>query len=124
MNIKHITPQSCIKKLGQITRGEVFRFVNSSTPYMRIQYDGNEIFDAYHHYYDLEDAIEDSIKVFTEDLYEWNEEGINYEHYQDDDVLRQMCGYVNLATGGVFMSHQDEEVITVRANLTIEDTVV
>jgi hypothetical protein len=32
-----------------------------------------------------------------------------------------MCGYVNLATGEVFMSHQDEEVVMVRAELTIED---
>lgn len=124
MNIKHITPKSYTKKLGQTQKGEVFRFANSSTPYMRIQYDGNEVFDAYHHYYDLEDAICDSVQVFDEDLYQWNNDTLDYEYYQDDSVLKQMCGYVNLATGGVFISHQDEEIISVRANLTIEDTTV
>jgi hypothetical protein len=121
MNIKHITPKACTKKLEQTNKGEVFRFANSSTPYMRIQYDGNEIFDAYHHYYDLEDAIADSIQVFDKDLYQWNDNTLDYEYYQDDSVLTQMCGYVNLATGEVFMSHQDEEVVVVRAELTIED---
>lgn len=124
MNIKHITPKAYTKKLGQTDRGEVFRFANSSTPYMKIQYDGNEVFDAYHHYYDLEDAIADSIQVFDEDLYEWDNDTLDYEHYQDDSVLKQMCGYVNLATGGVFISHQDEEIVAVRAELTIEDTTV
>ena len=88
MNIKHITPKSCTKKLGQTEKGEVFRFVNSPTPYMRLPFDGNEIFDAYHHYYDLEDAIEDSIAVFEEGLYAWNKEGLNYEYYQDDGAGR------------------------------------
>ena len=127
MNIKHITPKSYSKKLGQTEKGEVFRFANSPTPYIRIQFDGNEIFNAYHHYYDLEDAIGDSTEVFNEDLYEWQDEGegpLNFEYYQDDEVLKQMCGIVNLATGEVFMSHQDEEIISVRAELTIEDTVV
>lgn len=121
MNIKHISPKDYTKKLGQTNKGEVFRFANSSTPYMRIQYDGNEIFDAYHHYYDLEDAIADSIRVFDEDLYQWLNDTLDYEYYQDDSVLKQMCGYVNLATGEVFMSHQEEEIVVVRAELTIED---
>ena len=127
MNIKHITPKSYIKKLGQTEKGEVFRFADSSTPYMRIQFDGNEIFAAYHHYSDLEEAIYDSIAVFDEYLYDWQDKGegpLNCEYYQDDSVLKQMCGIVNLITGKVFMSHQDEEIISVRAELTIEDTTV
>ena len=127
MNIKHITPKAYTKKLGQTQKGEVFRFVNSPTPYMRVQFDGHEIFDAYHYYSDSEDAIYDSVAVFNEDLYDWQDKGegpLNFEYYQDNEVLKQMCGIVNLATGEVSMSHQDEEIISVRAELTIEDTTV
>ena len=123
MNITYNSPTPQTKKFGDIPNGEVFRFPDRKTPCMKINYNGNEIFQAYHFYYDMEDAIEDCIAVHNEELYVWNnkQEQLDYEHYQEADVLNHLLAYVSLDTGKIYVSHLDEQVILLKANLIIDE---
>ena len=123
MQITYNTPTPHTKTLDDMTHGEVFRFPNSKTPCMRVSLDGNEVFQAYHFYYDIEDAIDECVIVHQEELYTWDdkEEHLDYEFYQQSDVLNKLLAYVCLDIGKVYVSHQAEQVVPLKANLIIEE---
>jgi hypothetical protein len=123
MNITYNTPTPKTKTLEVIPNGEVFRFPNGKTPCMRINYDGNEIFQAYHYYCDIEDALDECIIVHEEELYAWDnkQEQLDYEYYQQSEALKNLIAYVCLGTGKIYISHKDEQVVPLKANLIIDE---
>ena len=123
MNITYKSPTLHTKTLDDIPNGEVFRFSNSKTPCMRVNFDGNEVFQAYHHYYDMDEALDECIITHEEELYAWDnkQEQLDYEHYHQSDVLKNLLAYVCLDIGKVYISHMNEQVVPLKANLIIED---
>jgi hypothetical protein len=123
MNITYNTPTLHSKKLGDIPNGEVFRFPNCTVPCMKINYNGNEIFQAYHYYYDIEDALDECIIVHEHDFYTWNgeQEQLDYECYQQSEILDNLLAYISLDTGKIYVSHIDERVIPLKADLIIDE---
>lgn len=123
MNITYNSPTPHTKTLGDITNSEVFRFPNCKVPCMRVNFDGNEVFQAYHYYYDMDDVIDECLIVHQEEVYVWNDkqEQLDYEHYLQPDALKNLLAYVCLDTSKVYISHKDEQVVPLKANLIIED---
>lgn len=123
MNITYNTPTPKTKTLADIRSGEVFRFPNGKTPCMRVNFDGNEVFQAYHFYYDMEDALDECIIAHQEELYIWNgeQEHLDYNHYRQSEALQNLLAYVCLDTGKVYVSHKDEQVVPLKANLIIDE---
>lgn len=123
MNITYNSPTPNTKKLDDIQNGEVFRFPNGKTPCMKVPFDGNEVFHAYHFYCDIEDAIDECLITHQDELYVWNEEEeqLDYEFYQQAEVLNKLLAYVCLDTGIVYISHKDEKVVPLQDNLIIEE---
>jgi len=123
MNITYNSPALHTKTLDDITNDEVFRFPDRKVPCMKINYNGNEIFQAYHCYYDMDDAIDECLIVHEEELYVWNnkQEQLDYEYYRQAEVLDKLLAYVSLDTGKIYISHQDEQIIPLKANLIIDE---
>jgi hypothetical protein len=123
MNITYNTPTPKTKALDDMTNGEVFRFPDRKTPCMRVNFDGNEVFQAYHYYYDIEEALDECIIVHEEELYAWDnkQEQLDYEYYQQSEALKNLLAYVCLDTGKVYVSHMDEKVVPLKANLIIDE---
>lgn len=123
MKITYNSPTPRTRPLDDIPSGEVFRFPNGKVPCMRVNFDGNEVFHAYHFYYDMDDTIEECLIVHQEELYTWDkkEEQLDYEFYRDPDVLNKLLAYVCLDTGKIYISHKDEQVIPLKTNLIIDE---
>jgi hypothetical protein len=122
MNIIYNSPTPT-KTLGDMTDGEVFRFPNCKAPCMKINYNGNEVFQAYHYYYDIDDALDECIVVHEHDFYTWigEQEHLDYECYQQSEILDNLLAYVSLDTGKIYVSHIDERVIPLKADLIIDE---
>ena len=123
MNITYNHPTPKTKTLNDIENGEVFRFPDCKTPCMKVNFDGNEIFQAYHYYYDMDDAIDECLIVHEEEVYVWNSEQklLDYEYYRQSEALQNLLAYVCLDTGKVYVSHKDEEVVPLKAYLIIDE---
>jgi hypothetical protein len=123
MKITYNHPTPHTKKLGDIPNGEVFRFSSCKVPCIRVNLNGNEVFQAYHYYYDIEDALDECIIVHEEELYVWDnkEEQLDYEHYQQSNALDNLLAYISLDTGKIYVSHIDEQVVPLKADLIIDE---
>lgn len=126
MKIKHVTPEPYTTRLEELSKGTVFRFQKSSTPYMLLPIiTGDEIKAMYSYKYNNKEKILDDIEIYDENLYIWAEDGdgdsLDENEYLNGGEDEELIAYIRLYDGKILLSHRQEIVIPLTAELTIED---
>lgn len=126
MKIRHLTPAPHTAKLGDLSKGTVFRFQKNSTPYMLLpNITGDEIKAMYKHRCGNTQQMLDDIEIYDQNLYLWVEDG-NGDTLDEDEYLNgcedeELIAYIRLDDGRILLSHKREIVLPLIAELAIED---
>lgn len=124
MKIKHLTPAPYTTHLENLSRGQVFRFKNSNSPYMALSYSGDEIKAVYKHRHGGIEELLGDIEIIDANLYIWSdndETELKADEYLHQNEDEELIAYLDLASGRVFLSHRREVVIPLEAELTVSD---
>ena len=126
MKIKHLSPEPYTTRLEELSKGTVFRFPKSSTPYMLLpNITGDEIKVMYKYRYGGPTGMFDDIEIYDENLYIWAEDGdgdsLDENEYLNGGEDEELIAYICLDNGKILLSHRHEIVIPLNAELTVED---
>lgn len=98
--------------LETIDTGQVFTFPNSNCIAMKVNLDEEELHYIYSNTVDFIDAI----AMYDEGHYVFDDNGaVDTDWYSENED--ELCGYIDLATGCILISHQDENVILLDTEL-------
>ena len=124
MRINYQSPESLTARLGDLGVGAVFRFPDSKgTPYMRLDMDGAELLHMLKFRSDKR-AFVDYIVCKDENYYLWGEGESKFdmqEYFNDEAECEELLVYLDLATGYIWCSHCNEQVVILNAELTVTD---
>lgn len=125
MKIKHLTPEPYTARLEELSKGMVFRFQKSSTPYMTLPFMGDEIKAMYKHRYGGAEEMLEDIEICDKNLYLWAEDGdgdsLDEDEYVHGCENEELVAYIRLDDGKIQLSHKREIVIPLNAELIVED---
>lgn len=124
MKIKRVTPESYTARLGELSKGTVFRFKDSDTPYMALScITGDEIKAMHKQRYGVAKDMLGDIEMYDENLYIWEENGHNLDQdaYLNDGEDEELIAYIRLVDGTIQLSHKHEIVIPLTAELIVQD---
>lgn len=129
MKLKHTTPEIYKVPLNDCSRDLLFRFPDDKGgAYMRLPYDGEDIYELYKFQVGsdegaLEDLIDD-LAIRNEDLYVFdeseNDQGLVDIKWAEEN-LGKFSTFISLVTGTIRLTHRDELVVPLNAELTVED---
>jgi len=126
MKIKHLNPEPYTTRLEELSKGTVFRFPKSSVPYMLLpNITGDEIKVMYKYRYGDPAGMLDDIEIYDENLYIWAEDGdgdsLDEEEYLTGGKDEELIAYICLDNSKILLSHRQEIVIPLNAELIVED---
>ena len=125
MRLKRATPEIYKVPLNDCSTDMAFRFPDATgNAYMRLPYDGSDIYAMYKFQVGSdEQAIEeivDTIAIYNEDLYYFNaSDEIDADWVKEN--LEEFWAFISLTTGVILLTHRNEVVIPLNAELTVED---
>ncbi len=129
MKLRRTTPEIYKVPLNDCATDMAFRFPDApNSAYMRLSLDGVDIY-AMHKYLtgSEEQAIEaiiDDLAINNEDLYVFdeseNDQGLVNAEWVNDNI-EKLWAFISLTSGHIFLTHRDELVIPLNAELTVED---
>ena len=129
MKLRRTTPEIYKVPLHDCSTDIVFRFPNSiDCVCMKLPYDGSDIHALYHFQTGSEEeAIEtiiDNLAIHDEDLYVFdeseNDQGVIDTKWAEENI-EEFWAFISLTSGHIFLTHRDELVIPLNAELTVED---
>ena len=123
MKIKRVTPESYTARLGELSKGTVFRFKNCDTPYMILScITGDEIKAMHKQRYGVAEDMLGDIEIYDKNLYIWDEnDDLDEDEYLNAGEDEELIAYVHLVDGTIQLSHRHEIVIPLTAELTVQD---
>ena len=129
MKLKHTIPETYKVPLSDCSIGMTFRFPDTTNwAYMKLPYDGSDI-HALHHFRTGSDEqatelVINALAVHDEDLYLFdesdNDQGVVDTDWAEDS-LKEFWAFISLATGHILLTHRNELVVPLNAELTVED---
>jgi hypothetical protein len=129
MKLKRTTPEIYKVPLDECSTDIAFRFPDDTGyAYMKLPYDGSDMHALYHIQTGSEEnAIEtiiDNLAIHNEDLYVFdeseNDQGVVDAEWAEDS-LEEFRAFISLTTGHILLTHRDELVVPLNAELTVED---
>lgn len=129
MRLRHAAPEIYKVPLNDCSRDIAFRFPDSvGNAYMKLPYDGLDIYALYHFQTGSDEgaieAVIDDLAIHNEDLYVFdesdNDQGVIDTKWAEEN-LEKFLAFVSLTTGCILLTHQDELVVPLNAELTVED---
>lgn len=132
MRLKHTAPTTYKVPLNDCATDMAFRFLDTpSNAYMRLPFDGSDIYAMYKYQKRSDkqaiEAIVDDLAIRNEDLYVFdeseNDQGLVDAAWAEEN-LEKFWAYISLTTGVILLTHRDELVVPLNAELTVEDMVV
>jgi len=129
MKLKRTPPEIYKVPLNDCSTDMAFRFPDATgNAYMRLPYDGADIHAMYEYQFDShEQAMEgiiNTLAVYNEDLYQFDEseddQGLVDTLWAENN-LQNFWAFISLTTGVILLTHRDELVIPLNAELTVED---
>lgn len=129
MKLKHTTPEIYKVPLDDCSIGMTFRFPDAvGYACMKLPYNGSDIHAMYKWQTgSREQATElviNDLAVHDEDLYVFdeseNDQGVVDAGWVEGN-LEQIWAFISLTTGRILLTHRDELVIPLNAELTVED---
>ena len=129
MRLKHAAPEIYKVPLNDCATDMAFRFLDTpSNAYVRLPFDGSDIHALYHFQTGSEEeAIEtiiDNLAIHDEDLYVFdeseNDQGVIDTKWAEENI-EEFWAFISLTSGHIFLTHRDELVIPLNAELTVED---
>lgn len=130
MKLKHTFPVTYKVPLGDCSTGMTFRFPDATgCAYMKLPYDGSDIHALFHFQLGSEEeAIEtfiDNLAIHDEDLYVFdeseNDQGVVDTRWAEENI-EKFWAFISLTSGHILLTHRDELVIPLNAELIVEDT--
>lgn len=129
MKLKRTAPEIYKVPLNDCATDMAFRFPDAAgNAYMRLPFDGLDIYAMYKYQTGSDvqaiEAIRDDLAIRNEDLYVFdeteNDQGLVDTAWADEN-LEKFWAFISLTTGVILLTHRDELVIPLNAELTIED---
>jgi hypothetical protein len=106
-----------------------FRFPDTTNwAYMKLPYDGSDI-HALHHFQTGSDEqatelVINALAVHDEDLYVFdeseNDQGVVDAEWAEENI-EKFWAFISLTTGRILLTHRDELVVPLCAEVTVED---
>lgn len=132
MKLRRTAPTTYKVPLNDCATDMAFRFLDTpSNAYMRLPFDGSDIYAMYKYQTGSDEqaieAIVDDLAIRNEDLYVFdeseNDQGLVDAAWAEEN-LEKFWAYISLTTGVILLTHRDELVVPLNAELTVEDTLV
>lgn len=129
MRLKRATPEIYKIPLNDCATDMAFRFPDATgNAYMRLPFDGLDIYAMYKYQTGSDvlaiEAIRDDLAIYNEDLYVFeeteNDPGLADTAWAEEN-LEKFWAFISLTTGVILLTHRDELVIPLNAELTVED---
>lgn len=129
MKLKCTAPEIYKVPLHDCSTDIAFRFPDTpSNAYMRLPFDGSDIYAMYKYQTRSDkqaiEAIVDDLAIRNEDLYVFdaseNDQGLVDAAWAEEN-LKKFWAYISLTTGVIFLTHRDELVVPLNAELAVED---
>lgn len=129
MKLRRTTPTTYKVPLNDCATDMAFRFLDTpSNAYMRLPFDGSDIYAMYKYQTGSDEqaieAIVDDLAIRNEDLYVFdeseNDQGLVDATWAEEN-LEKFWAYISLTTGVILLTHRDELVVPLNAELTVED---
>lgn len=130
MKLRRTAPEIYKVPLHDCATDMAFRFPDAvGNAYMRLPYDGSDI----HAMYEFQlgsneqamESIVDDLAIYNEDLYVFdeseNDQGLVDTAWAEEN-LEKFWAFISLTTGIILLTHRDELVVPLNAELTVEDT--
>lgn len=125
MRLKRATPEIYKVPLSDCSTDMAFRFPDATgNAYMRLPYDGSDICAMYKFQMGSDEQaiadIVDTIAIYNEDLYCFNaSDEIDTDWVEEN--LEEFRAFISLTTGVILLTHRNELVVPLNAELTVED---
>lgn len=129
MKLKRTTPEIYKVPLNDCATDMAFRFPDATgCAYMRLPFDGADMYAMYKYHTGPNkqaiEAIVDNLAIHNEDLYAFdetdNDQGVIDVEWADEN-LEKFWAFISLTTGHILLTHRDELVVPLNAELTVED---
>lgn len=129
MKLRRTIPEIYKVPLNDCSTDMAFRFPDATgCAYMRLPFDGLDIYAMYKYQTGSdEQAIEsivDDLAIYNEDLYVFdeseNDQGLVDTAWAEEN-LEKFWAFISLTAGTILLTHRDELVVPLNAELTVED---
>lgn len=130
MKLRRTAPEIYKVPLNDCATDMAFRFPDAaSNAYMRLPFDGLDIYAMYKYQTGSDEqameSIVDDLAIRNEDLYIFdeseNDQGLVDTAWVEEN-LEKFWAFISLTTGIILLTHRDELVVPLNAELTVEDT--